>query len=221
MVPNDSFGGRSREPIRRLYRLSFVKNSHRLLALAHQRLDASSLRSQQEPAITGMLVDRVKALVESEHAPRWARHMIALDDPPQASAERLGRARRRVDIEFCLVQRGPRPRLHFEAKRLYRSDSVREYLGPEGLELFVRGEYAAGQHAGGMLGYVQSDSPQQWSERIMQGMAAARERLAICEGTAFEVVALIAELDSVHLTCHDRQSVGRPIHIYHTLLRCC
>jgi hypothetical protein len=210
-----------REPIRRLYRLSFVKNCHRLLALAYNRLESSSLRDLQEPAITGILAKGMNCLAESEAAPAWMRYLIVLDDPPQDSAGRLGKERRRVDIEFRLVRRGPRPRFHFEAKRLYRSDSVAEYLGAGGLELFVVGEYASDKDAGGMLGYVQTDPLEKWVARIGGSLGAARDKLAVCEATGFALVALVAELNFVYFTCHERASVGRRIHIYHTFLRCC
>jgi hypothetical protein len=209
-----------REEVRQLYQLAFVKNCHRLLARAYQRVVASTLQHQEEPAITGILVKEMTALTESDDAPVWMRQLIALDDPPQESGKRLGKQRRRVDIEFRWVRRGPRPRLHIEAKRLYRSDSVAEYLGPKGLQLFVEGEYGASQDSGAMLGYVQIDSVDEWINRLVPAIAALRESLKLCLGPEFQEVDLHAELDSVHITLHERPSVGRAIRIYHTLLRC-
>jgi hypothetical protein len=162
----------------------------------------------------------MKGLVEDDTAPAWMRNLIPLEDPPQDSPDRFGKAQRRIDIEFVLVRRGWRPRFHFEAKRLYRSDSVREYLGPEGLELFVVGEYARDQDAGGMLGYVQTDQPADWERRIAAGLNASRERLCVCEGTDFEESKSVRELESVHLSYHERNSVARSILMYHTLLPC-
>lgn len=173
----------ARQPTRQLYRTSFVSNCLRLLARAHIRLDLPSLRDEQEPAITDRLIREMIGLVEDESAPAWMRYLIPLEDPPQDSPDRFGKAQRRIDIEFILVHRGPRPRFHLEAKRLYRSYSVREYLGPEGLELFVLGEYAGNQDAGGMLGYVQTEQTADWEARIEQGLGASRQRLRLCEGT--------------------------------------
>ena len=210
----------ARRSTRQLYLTSFFNNCLRLLGKAHIRLDLPPLRDEQEPAITDRLVRDMIALVEDDGAPAWMGNLIPLDDPPQDSPDRFGKAQRRIDIEFVLVRRGPRPRFHFEAKRLYRSDSVREYLGPEGLELFVLGEYARSQDAGGMLGYVQTDRTADWERRIGAGLNASRERLCVCEGTDFEESKSLRELESVHLSYHERNSVGRSILMYHTLLLC-
>ncbi len=221
MVPVRSSSTTTPSAKRELYQFCFVRNCHRLLGKAHRQLNAKSLGKEEEPAITGLLVKEMNSLIEDEKAPSWMRNLVALDDPPQNSPTRLGKARRRIDIEFVLVQRGRRPRFHFEAKRLYRSDSVSEYLGPKGLVLFVNGEYAAEEDAGGMVGYVQTELPKVWLQKIEAALDGARRSLCIPQGTGFESVRLAPELDPVHVSHHNRRSVGRQIQIYHTLLLFC
>jgi hypothetical protein len=148
-------------------------------------------------------------------------HMEVLDDPPQTLPGRYGKRRPRIDIEFVRTGRGTRPRFHIEAKRLYRSDSVNEYLGPSGLQMFIRGKYAANWRSAGMLGYVQCDTCAVWLLRIAAGFAARRAEISVCEGTpdlspvGWEGVGL----DSVHASHHERlkQDLSR-IQIFHLLL---
>jgi hypothetical protein len=112
-----------------LFQLAFVKKCHSLIALGYALLDTASLGNAEETSITGELVRAIKTILESEDAPTWAVHFFVADDPPQNTPGRFGKRRRRVDIEIERGQRGIRPRLHFEAKRLYHSGSVRDYLG--------------------------------------------------------------------------------------------
>jgi hypothetical protein len=148
-------------------------------------------------------------------------HMEVLDDPPQALAGRHGKKRPRIDIEFVRTGRGIRPRFHVEAKRLYRSDSVSEYFGPGGLQMFVNGEYAGSWPSAGMLGYVQSDACAVWLRRLASGFAA--RRLEICASEGFPDLAPAGwqgeGLDGVHTSQHERplQNLGQ-IQIFHLLV---
>jgi hypothetical protein len=204
-----------------LYRLAFVKNCFVLVVRAYSTLDTRSLNAAEEPHITGELVRFARKLIESDDAEPWMEHMEVLDDPPQTLAGRYGKKRPRIDIEFVRIGRGLRPRFHIEAKRLYRSDSVTEYLGPSGLQMFLHGEYAARWPSAGMLGYVQSDTCAVWLRRMAIGFAARHVEICACQGfpdwapAGWEGVGL----DSVHTSRHERspQDLGR-IQIFHLLL---
>src|SRR5258707_453323 len=123
---------------RDVYRSAFVHNCLALLVRARRQLADTPLASEEEPAITGLLVQRAKEIIESEDAEQWMEHLEVLDDPPQNDQpNRQGKRRPRIDIEFVEVRRGSRPRFHVEAKRLYRSDSIGEYVGTGGLGMFL------------------------------------------------------------------------------------
>jgi len=213
-------GGPSQEQ-RDLYRVAFVKNCFVLLVRACDVMDRHSLKSAEEPHITGELVRCARTIVEREDAAPWMEHMEVLDDPPQAVAGRHGKRRPRIDIELVRTGRGMRPRFHIEAKRLYRSDSVNEYFGPGGLQMFVNGEYAGGWSSAGMLGYVQSDTCAVWLRRLAAGFAA--RRVEICASEGFPDWAPAGwqgeGLDGVHTSLHDRHPENlAPIQIFHFLL---
>lgn len=208
-----------------LYRPAFVHNCLALLVRARHSLPGIALRDEEEPSITGMLVKKAKEITESVDAEPWMEHLEVMDDPPQNDeAERKGKRRPRIDIEFVETRRGLRPRFHVEAKRMYRSDSVKEYLGAGGLVMFLRGGYASGWPSAAMLGYVQNQSCGEWRNRISLAIASMRTEIATCEdrGDLAPTNWSTAGLEDVQESCHNRVpgALGR-ISIYHILIDCC
>jgi hypothetical protein len=201
----------------RRYRLAFIRHCHRLIALGYARLNAQALCNAEETEITGELVRAMAEVLDDESGPNWTRFFFVADDPPQNVGGRLGRRRLRVDIEFIESRIAPRNHFRIEAKRLCRSSSVAEYLGPEGLGMFLSGGYASEEDEGGMLGYVQTGTVVDWLDRIGETLRSS-ESLSVCPGSSFDVVRLGRDLDLIHLSCHGRQTVPRNIHIFHTLL---
>ena len=208
-----------------VYRSAFVHNCLVLLVRARRQLAGTALASEEEPAITGLLVQRAKAIIESNDAEQWMEHLEVLDDPPQNDQpDRRGKRRPRIDIEFVEVRRGPRPRFHVEAKRLYRSDSVREYLGTGGLGMFLEGAYASMWPSAGMLGYVQNRTCTEWLGEVGDRLAKGNRTFALCkqEPTFSSPDWQTAGLKDVKTSCHTRtdERLGI-IRIFHLFLDCC
>jgi len=203
------------------YRAVFSRNCMSLLVRAHARLAAALLRGAEEPHITGELIREAQDLIESDQAEAWMEYLEIKDDPPQNVPGRFGKKRPRIDFEFVLVSRGPRPRFHIEAKRLYRSDSVNEYFGSGGLSMFVDGTYAAEWPSAGMLGYVQSDTCTVWLSRLDVGLNLRLIPLRVCSPPPQWISAGWSGdgLDEVMTSCHDRSHKNlSQIAIHHLLL---
>jgi hypothetical protein len=96
---------------------------------------------------------------------------VIKDDPPIPGGGRTGRKRWRPDLIFESVEKRPRPKYHFEAKRLRKSQSIHEYLGEDGLLCFINGRYAHESCEAGMLGYVQSDNVETWAKKLQSAIA--------------------------------------------------
>jgi hypothetical protein len=197
---------------------AFVLNCHELLALGYDQMDVASFQAEEEPAITGELVKEIKCAIESPNAPVWAAHFEVLDDPPINSPGRRGKRRRRVDIEMLKTQPGKRPRLQFEAKRLCNGGSIAKYLGADGLQLFLKGEYAIDHDMAGMLGYVQVGDVHTWGEQIGKRINSDKTRYSVCCDGDFCRHAVASNLKHTYLSSHDRLAAGKPIAILHTLL---
>jgi hypothetical protein len=204
-----------------LYKTAFIRNCHTLIARGYSELSPPSFQSAQETEITGELVRSMKDVLQRPDSPAWMDRFFVADDPPVNAPKRKGKSRRRIDIEIERGEHGPRPRLQFEAKRLYSSGSVSEYVGAEGLRLFISGEYASGQIDAGMLGYVQEDALVNWAAKIAEKMNGATRKYHIGAGGEFAAFPIVSGLDSTHRSVHRRLKDLEPITIYHTLLRFC
>ena len=147
------------------YRQIALVRVHELLRLGYERLDRVSCRTAEETDISGDLADSIDDVLD-EGAQEWMDLLNVHNEAPVRSPHRMGKRRQRVDIRIDSALRRPRTRFAFEAKRLGIGHDVREYLGEDGLGRFLRGEYAATEDAAGMLGYVQSDKPEDWAGRI-------------------------------------------------------
>jgi hypothetical protein len=200
------------------YRAAFIRNCHTLIARGYSVLSPSDFQDAQEPAITGDLVRSMKEVLQRPDAPAWMDFFFVADDPPVNAAKRKGKNRRRVDIEIERGERGPRPRLQFEAKRLYSSNSVSDYVGKEGMRLFISGEYAFGQIDGGMLGYVQEDACESWAAKIGEKLNGDPRKYHVSTGGDFASFTIVAGLDATHRSVHRRLKDLEPITIYHTFL---
>lgn len=207
-----------------VYRHAFVHNCFALLVRARRELAGTALVSEEEPSITGLLVQRAKEIIETDEAEQWMEHLEVLDDPPQNDQpDRRGKRRPRIDIEFVEVRRGPRPRLHVEAKRLYRSDSVGEYVGTGGLGMFLDGAYASIWPSVGMLGYVQNRTCTEWLAEVGDRLANGKTKFGLCkqEPTFSSPDWPTAGLEDVKTSCHTRTDVRLgSLRIFHLLLDC-
>lgn len=201
------------------YLASFVEHAHDLILMGYERLDAASHQNSDEQVISGKLACMIERAMEEKNAPRWVVHFSVHDDPPLNAPDREGKHRRRVDIMIVKSQRGPRPKLQFEAKRLYDNGPARLYLGEEGLGCFLSGKYAREHEQAGMLGYVQTHDEQTWADRIQTRLDEGRNEYAVCEDGGWNKHTVIDDLEHTYLTRHDRTDPPRPITIYHILLR--
>jgi hypothetical protein len=201
--------------------VAFVAKCHRLLALGYESLDSKTLKSAQETVITGLLVQAINGLLEAEDSPAWMEPFIANDDPPQNTPGRQGKHRRRIDIEMVQLQKGPRPRFLFEAKRLNKRATLAAYLGQDGLNLYARGEYAREQSDAGMLGYVQAGDPASWAEQITNALANNSTKHCVEDDGGLIPHSVVTELAFTYRSRHTRATIGIPITVIHTLLSFC
>lgn len=204
---------------REVYRRSFVTNVHRLLAAGYARLDPKSLQNKEEMAITGLLVHAMRDAIEGKERLSWAARYTIHDDPPVQAGQLEGKRRPRVDIEVESTHVVPHPRFQFEAKPLYRSDSVAAYVGTDGLGCFLSGRYASGHDDAGMLGYVQRGAAGEWIERIHAKLNVDRAEFKLAaNGVCWRVRPTITGLKFSFQSTHARP--GKPIDIHHTFLIC-
>jgi hypothetical protein len=59
------------------------------------------------------------------------------------------------------------------------SKSVSAYVGGSGLGCFVKGEYAERDQSSGMLGFIQSRTREEWTQKIETKMSQQRKKIQL------------------------------------------
>jgi hypothetical protein len=175
--------------------------------------------NEEEPAITGFIIEAINDLFRASNCPRWSVHYSVHEDPPVEKEGVSGKSRPRPDIIIEANFEG-RPQYIFEAKRLRKGGyGAGKYVGPDGMGCFISGLYASRYLEAAMLGYVQSDSLVHWKDVIKKAIDKRGSSLRLVSPQRDVIV-----IDAFPLEwCseHQRDKVGHPITIYHLLLDCC
>jgi hypothetical protein len=205
-------------PLSRVYEEAFVRISHELVIMGHRRLDKQKLVDLDETAITGKLCDEMEAALDADSRPDWATHFTTVDDQPESVDEKTGNRRPRTDVCVRCINPRPSSRFRFEAKRLFDSSSLHKYLGDEGMLAIISGHYGDLTIAG-MIGYVQHDSPNNWSGRIKKAIGDSPSKFHAMTPVKFEVTAVNAP-EPVFASYHRHGTATQRRTITHTLLAC-
>ena len=199
----------------------FRRHCHQLLAVGYNRLRADDHSESEEDKITEELVAETKRFLRREFGPipRWATRYSLNDQIPIHIPGVPSANRPKIDIEFESLRIARRPIFHFEAKRLREDDthSVSAYVGPNGLGCFTSERYGRSETQGGMLGYVQSREPAEWSERIATKLMADPDEYRLTNAGQWQAEEIVRPLAAARITMHSRPQLGC-IAIYHTML---
>ncbi len=203
------------------YWSTYRQHVHTLLAWGYADSRNRVQAQHDEPAITGFIVEAIQARLDAPDSPPWCNQIVVKDDPPIPGGGRTGRKRWRPDLIFESVERRPRPKYHFEAKRLRKQQSINDYLGEDGLHCFLSGRYAYESDEAGMLGYIQCDNISSWVERLQLAIAqdsqGKNEFLLLSPQRNIQVVDAFPQ---EWMSKHGRHT-GKNIVIHHLLLDYC
>lgn len=199
------------------YRKVFLEHVHQLIQFGYSRLTPANHVADDEPAITGHLVDSMNDVIDDKKSPRWARFYSVHDDPPVRHQTKTGKRRKRVDIRFDSIESIPRTRFFLEAKRLGKKNPVGDYLGDEGLGCFLSDEYAVSEPDGGMLAYVQDKDAVHWASSLLKRIGKAKNKYAVCANGAWKTIRFAGGPAHTFTSRHTRKS-GNRIDIYHSFL---
>ncbi len=198
---------------------AFVGQVHQLIRLGYDRLDPTKHSTSTETTITGHLLQAMEHVCDDppEAIKPWIGFYHPAEETPVHAAGRTGSDRQRLDIRITSSRTLPRSRFCFEAKRLGPNHPVSTYLGDEGLGCFLNGEYAPNDDMGGMLGYVQSDTVDQWATKIAKSLDRSATKYLVTDAWAQH--SMPDGPDGLFRTQHSRRTVDHDIAVYHSLLR--
>lgn len=208
-------------PVAPAYLERFVADAHVIVAEGFSRLRPADLASKEEPDISGLIVKSCRQWFDDPGSPEWTKSYFVTEEKHEDRSALQGMKRPRIDIHIETSEPRPRPRFVFEAKRLYRSDSVAEYVGKKGLGALCDGTYAAEAPAAGMLGYVQEGAANDRARQIEVKLGRERRRHGLpARGPVWTELVLDARLGTTRRSRHARAD-RTPIDIYHSFLKCC
>jgi hypothetical protein len=202
------------------YAGQFRRHCHQLIAFGYGAIRGEGHSESEEDFITQRLRQAIQTRQRDGALPRWADRYFVYDQLPVDVPGLGGKERPKIDIHFESTESRLRPVYHFEAKRLRTADthSVSEYVGNDGLGMFLAELYGRAGNEGGMLGYVQSESPAHWAERISRKLHHDPQgNHQLTADGAWARVPLIAGFEHTYATRHARPTL-RNITVYHTLL---
>lgn len=210
------------------YRATFLRHVHRLQQLGYESLTPSEFTNAEEDDITGELCKHMKVLTEEQPTERWmSRYSVHDQDPvndvvnPETGKVRRGKHRPKLDIRLVSKLCIPNIRFCIEAKRLYRSGSVKEYTDNEGLGAFVDEYYAEHDDAAGMLGYVQSDSVAGWLAKLEKGLLQETSLEKDRRGEVWALSRFPKGPPDTYLSLHRRSKSGRKLDVFHVFFAFC
>lgn len=208
---------------RDVYRRTFLRHVHRLLQLGYESLVPTDFTHAEEDDITGKICERMKELTEEKPTEKWMeRYSIHDQDPVNKIVDektgkiRKGKRRPKLDIRLVSKTRVPNTQFCVEAKRLYCSNSISEYMDDEGLGAFLGDYYAKNDDAAGMLGYVQTDCVADWLVKVQKKLSQNSSVLNAWSLSQFQ-----GGPPHTYLTVHRRKSNQRKIEIFHTFFALC
>jgi len=154
----------------------FIERVHCLLQAGYASLNRKEIERYNrchEPDITGGLAMRIQQLIDARSVPGISRAWCVVDNWPEASPhlplnkQPPAKKRKLPDLKFRYG--GPREALYFrfEAKKLAgRGDYEALISYEDGLGRFLRRIYGRQDRAGGLLGYAQTESPEDHAKRV-------------------------------------------------------
>jgi len=203
------------------------EDAHQLLAWSYADTRTRLARAKDECEMTGLLADGMEARVNSPLTPERFTLYAIHNERPTSPAGELGKQRPRLDIQ--IERCGIRPKSHFtfEAKRLRddsassAADTMRHYLGDEGVCRFVRGTYVPLSHEAAMLGCIQAHHAEFWFDRICNAFDSDKKNGSplFALNDQFRRVNVISDFPDEYLSVHARESGGE-IRIFHVCIDC-
>lgn len=201
-----------------VYDDAFVRRSHELISIGHKRLVTSDLVALEETDITGKLCDAMNAALDAENAPAWATVLTVVDDQPESVRKKTGKRRPRTDVCVRCINPRPEHRFRFEAKRLNAKAALAIYLGDTGMLALIQNYYGELRYAG-MIGYVQVDTPAEWSARIRKAITDNPGKYHAVEPVAFTALGMGVP-EPIFASHHMVPGSESDKRITHTLLLC-
>jgi hypothetical protein len=197
-------------------RAAFRRHCHNFLATGYtEALRRIRNGPDEETDITGYICEALEKWFRSHL--QQSEGFFIKDDPPVCGTGNTGKRRPRTDIVIGYAA-GARPEFCFEAKRLHRSKAVASrYTSAAGMGRFISGLYARHSAEAAMIGYVQTDTLEQWQTDLQGRVQDEAQQLNLESADAKSSFEFAFPLE--WSSTHGRDGTA-PIRLFHLLLDC-
>ena len=205
------------------YGETFRLHAHQLLAWAYRDVRSRLHSDMEEPAMTGLLAEAMKARLDVHpDTPDEYLHYCVGDQEPVSPQGQLGNDRLRLDL--TLIRSDIRPRLSYimEAKRLKTGGfPIGKYAGSGGMGDFLSCNYAPDAPEASLVGLSQNKDPVYWNGELQRIFdEAERDDVHSLKAlTPPNPVKVIAEFPDETRSEHLRENGSRLV-LFHILLDC-
>lgn len=207
-----------------VYQKKFLAQVHRLIELGYLKIGKEDYSTTDEETISGDICEAIEYILDDPQELWMTFYQVHNERPVQqkgkvrGSRTREGKRRQKIDIEVASAEVSPRPRFAFEAKLLCDSKSVSAYVGSSGLGCFINGDYAERDHAAGMLGFIQSRTREEWTEKIKVKIAEKRKQVRLRTKSIWKEGNITVAGSITLLSQHNRARQLGALAVHHTLL---
>ena len=202
------------------YFQAYLKDIHQILMWGYEGARTKIMPDDDEPVITGYIVaamvDKLQEPSTSDYYDRYEPH----ENMPVNTDGRTGKNRSLPDI--VIRCKGIRPWLEFfiEAKRLKSNGfPIGEYIGKDGLQCYLRGDYAVDNEIAAMVAYIQSDTPLRWFDQLNHRFVSDKDGMLAIKSSLTHI-SVIPELHHEWISEHNRYC-NRTIKLLHIFFQCC
>lgn len=202
----------------------FRKDVHQLIAWGVEDARPLIKKTEAEETITNYIRNAIRNTLQSTRD-SWWRNYDVHNEEPISTQNRTGKDRKEIDLLIKWVTRLRQPEFVFEAKPLnfpkkYQRSS--NYINNEGMGRFIKGDYAsftAKYPEAGMLGYVMSDTSDQWRAWLQKAIYEKGRTLKLVRSSQQSVI-IIDAIPLEWVSKHQRKKTSKPFTIYHILVSC-
>jgi hypothetical protein len=167
----------------------FVGRVHYLLQAGYETMTPQELghfNRRSEPDITAGLAMRIQQLIDDRKLTGITKLWSVVDNWPEnqlhlpLTKQPAAKKRKLPDLKFRFGGRRESLYFRFEAKKLAGSGDYADLIGyQDGLGRFLRRAYGRQDMAGGLIGYVHTESPIVHADRVKLALAANPRRYRV------------------------------------------
>lgn len=203
------------------------KDAHQLLAWGYADARTKLAEAKDEYEMTGLLADMMDARINApQTSDRFTFYAVHNEKPTSPLGEK-GKKRPKLDIQIERCGIKPKRYFTFEAKRLRDDastsvrDTMRHYLGVDGIRRFVSGRYVPECFEAAMLGCIQAHDAEFWFDQIGGAFDsdASKRKPLFALVDRLQHANVIPDFPDERVSVHARTS-SASIRIFHVFIDC-